>query len=249
MSGHRGVEVLEVDPDLAIGLPAAELEVATRKSAAPVYGWAAGTWHPGPENFERAGHLGLLVIDGLLTRAVTIGERTCAELLGPGDILRPWLTRGPNDSVLEEVDWTVVYDVRAASLDAQFAARMSRWPQVIAHVGDRIMMRARSLAFHLAVCHMVRVDERLLLTLWHFADRWGRVTPEGVVIPLRLTHTLLSMVVGARRPSVTKALGNLHAEALVRRRDDGTWLLLGGPPEALERTRRGTTAPIEAAAS
>jgi hypothetical protein len=37
-------------------------------------------------------------------------------------------------------------------------------------------------------------------------DRWGRVTPEGVRIPLRLRHHMLAELVAVRRPSATAAL-------------------------------------------
>ena len=30
----------------------------------------------------------------------------------------------------------------------------------------------------------------LLFLFWHLADRWGRVTKEGIVIPLKLTRVL-----------------------------------------------------------
>ena len=38
-------------------------------------------------------------------------------------------------------------------------------------------------------------------------------------------------MVGARRPSVTTALGQLIGRGEVERRPDGGWLLLGDPPE------------------
>ena len=73
------------------------------------------------------------------------------------------------------------------------------------------------------------LNRRLLLLLWHLADRWGRVTPDGVRIPLRLTHTLLADLVASRRPSVTTALALLEHEGhLVR--DDNTIILVGEPP-------------------
>jgi DNA-binding IclR family transcriptional regulator len=74
---------------------------------------------------------------------------------------------------------------------------------------------------------------RLLVILWYYADRWGRVTPEGVLLPLRMTHGLLARVVGARRPSVSTALGRLQERGLVERTDNGQWLLLGPPPREL----------------
>jgi CRP-like cAMP-binding protein len=55
------------------------------------------------------------------------------------------------------------------------------------------------------------------MLLWHLAERWGRVTAEGVVIPLRLTHQRIAMLVGAQRPTVTAALSRMNARGLVQR--------------------------------
>ena len=52
---------------------------------------------------------------------------------------------------------------------------------------------------------------------------------------LRLPHRTLAGMVGARRPSVTTALGQLIARGEVERRPDGGWLLLGEPPEPREK--------------
>ena len=57
-----------------------------------------------------------------------------------------------------------------------------------------------------------RVERRLLLKLRQLAERWGRVTPDGIRLDLRLTHQELANMVGAVRESVTIALGRL-AEA------------------------------------
>jgi CRP/FNR family cyclic AMP-dependent transcriptional regulator len=70
--------------------------------------------------------------------------------------------------------------------------------------------RPRWLSFHLAVCQIIGIEVRLLIVLWHFADRWGRVTPEGVMLPLPLSHGLLAGIVGSRRPTVSTALGSLR---------------------------------------
>jgi len=58
----------------------------------------------------------------------------------------------------------------------------------------------------------------------------------------RADSLLLAALVGAKRPSVTTALGELTAQGLVERRDDGSWLLHGEPPEEPGRRR-----PAEAA--
>jgi hypothetical protein len=77
------------------------------------------------------------------------------------------------------------------------------------------------------------VDERLLLLLWHMADRWGRVTPHGVSLSLRLTHELLADLIAVQRPSVTLSLQQLERQGRIAR-DSGKILLLGQPPFAAD---------------
>ena len=62
-------------------------------------------------------------------------------------------------------------------------------------------------------------------TLWFVAQSWGRVTPRGVRIPFRVTHEVLSEILGAQRPSVTTAFRKLAEQGLVAREADGTLLL------------------------
>jgi CRP/FNR family transcriptional regulator, cyclic AMP receptor protein len=196
-----------------------------------------GVWQLELQNSELRGHLGLLVLDGLLTRQVAIGEATCAELLGGGDVLRPWTELDSGiASIASESRWQVVMPTRIAILNARFALQTCRWPGITAAIIDRVVQRARWLSFHLAVCHIVGVEVRLLIVLWHFADRWGRMTGGGVKLPLPLSHGLLAGIVGARRPTVSTALGVLRDQSLVERTEDG-WLLHGEPPAELHDLR------------
>lgn len=232
------VRVLDYDPDLAEDLSPNELTLAREKVMAALVQYRTGRWPVGHDDFDQTASLGLLLLDGLLAREVTVGDYTCAELLGPGDVLQPWLRIGPEQSVATEIDWDVVQPLRAAVLDRGFAASASRWPEIPAAVSRRLMQRTHWLAFHLAVCGLRRVEERLLLVLWHFADRWGTVTPEGVRLDVRLTHDLLAAVTGARRPSVTNGLRRLTEEGRIRPQRRSRWLLLGRPPAELEQVHQ-----------
>jgi len=65
-----------------------------------------------------------------------------------------------------------------------------------------------------------RLERRLILKLRQLAERWGKVTPEGVRLDLRVTHQELGDMIGAARESITVALGRLQdqGELIVRRR-------------------------------
>ena len=81
------------------------------------------------------------------------------------------------------------------------------------------------------------MDLRVLLLLWHLADRWGQVSREGTRLNLDLTHELIARMVGAHRTSVTLALRKLAHEGRIAR-TGRTWVLLGPPPEELRDTAR-----------
>ena len=231
--------MLVEDPDLGSDLDEENLRRAQAVLAAPTFVVEPGPWHPSEhlEQHKPPGHLGFLVLDGLLLRGLDLHGAGCAELMGAGDLIRPW-DDDSRPTLTRVATWQVVATARLAVMDRRVAAVAGRWPEVIARLVDRAVQRSHSLAFHLAVCSITRVDLRILAVLWNLADRWGRVTQQGVVLPVPLTHLALGQLVSARRPSVTTALGQLKARGLVEPRDEGGWVLHGDPPEQLDEILR-----------
>jgi CRP/FNR family transcriptional regulator, cyclic AMP receptor protein len=230
--GEGRIALLEVDPDLLRDLDETSADQARLVAHADVIAFEPGRWEPSVVAVRAL--YGLFIVDGLLSREVIIEGRRAAELLGPGDVLRPLSSEDPDPSVSFSVEWEILQPTRFAVLDHDFAVAVAPWPEIAGALMDRMVRRAHAVAFHFAVSHLKLVETRLLAVLWYFADSWGRVTPEGRVLPVRLTHGLLAKVVGARRPSVSTALGRLHDRGLVERIDNGHWLLLGEPPSTLE---------------
>lgn len=219
--------VLRADPDLAADLERGEAAAATRGLVAEIVRAEAGDWAP-PRPPESG--LGLLVVDGVIARDVLLAAIACTELLGPGDLLRPTEAGADLESVPFQVGWSVIEPATIAVLDERFAAAASRWPPVVSRLVGRSIRQSQSSAMHLAITCLKGVDLRLHTLLWHLADRFGKVEPGGVVVPLRLTHQVLAKLVRATRPSVTVALGELRQRGVVLRREDGAWLLRGEPP-------------------
>ncbi len=177
--------------------------------------------------------LGILVLGGLLVRRVGIDGRFGAELLGEGDLLRPWQWESDSTTLPLQLGWSIVAPTRVALLDDDFCQRcIVRFPELAGSLVGRAMQRARNLAVNMAIVHQARVDNRLHMLLWHLAGRWGRVRPEGTVVPFRLTHTLLADLVAARRPTVTSALSDLTRRGMLRSSGD-EWILFGEPPREL----------------
>lgn len=224
------VRVLEEDPELSAGLDAADAQLATRHLVAAVEQIAPGRWDPGRPPDGGAGHLGMLILDGVVMRDVTYTKAACTELLGRGDVLRPWDWEHEVMTVRPTVVWTALQPLRVAILDRRLTAIAGRWPELVGAITARAVRRASQLATTQATSHLTRVDARLELLFWGLADRWGRVGPDGVVLDLPLTHQVLGRLVGAQRPSVTTALSELARRQVVERRADGAWLLTGRPP-------------------
>jgi hypothetical protein len=225
------VRLYDHDPDLFTGLDAATVARARGEVTAPTLWLESGSWSGQiGEGSEREEHLGLLVLDGLLLRSVQLGGSLRSELVGPGDVLRPWDHDGEDATLPFGVRGDVVEPARLAVLDEQVLQSMCAWPRVVSRIVDRSVRRSRWLALQLAISDLRRVDERLLLLLWHCADRWGRVRADGILVPIRVTHDVLAQLVGAHRPTVTAGLQKLTRAGLVRRCPDRSWLLAHEPP-------------------
>jgi CRP/FNR family cyclic AMP-dependent transcriptional regulator len=227
------ISIVEADPDLADLLEPREVERARREALTRVQRLSPGQWDAAAAQEPAEHHRGFLIIDGLLSRTVDVLGKRCVELVGHGDVMRPWRWDEDGSHVRAEIGWTVLEETRLAVLDHELVLRIVPWPQLGLELFNRGTRRAHHLAVALAIAHHQRVDHRLLLTLWHLAERWGRVTRDGIVVALPHGHPRRADLVGASRQSVTTALGGLSREGLISRRDAGEWVLHGDPPDEL----------------
>ena len=231
------ISIVDADPDLADLLDSRELERARREAVTRINRLSTGVWDAAAAHEPAEHHHGFMVVDGLLTRTVNVLGRHCVELVGHGDVMRPWRWDDEGSHVRAEIGWTALEPTRLAVLDHAFVQRIVPWPQLGLELFNRGTRRAHHLAVALAIAHHQRVGDRLLLTLWHLAERWGRVHTDGIVVPLPLGHQRLADLVGAQRQSVTSALGGLTRDGSISRREDGSWVLHGDPPEDLRHHR------------
>ena len=236
-AGQQLISIVEADPDLGDLLDEGELERARHQALTRVQRLSPGHWDATAALEPAAHHRGFLIVDGLLSRTVDVLGRRCVELVGNGDVMRPWSWDDEGSHVRAEVGWTILEPSRLAVLDHQLVLRLVPWPQLGLELFNRGTRRAHHLAVALAIAHHQRVDDRLLLTLWHLAERWGRVHSDGIVVPLPLGHQRLADLIGARRQSVTTAMGGLTRSGAISRRDNGHWLLHGKPPAELRHHR------------
>lgn len=227
------IPVLQIDPDLADGIAEPRLSGAVRTCQARAIEISPGRWDVSGLDGERGG-FGLLVVSGILCRRVVQGESNGSEIIGPGDLLRPWDGIGNWTSIPTEASWKVIEPGRLAILDQDFVQRAAPYPEVSIALVRRALQRSRYLAVLIAITGQRRIETRLTMLFWHLADRFGHINGGWVEIPVPLTHGTLAELVAARRPSVTTALSQLYERGILQRADRG-WRMRGTvPPELLE---------------
>jgi CRP/FNR family cyclic AMP-dependent transcriptional regulator len=230
------VRVLEVDPDLGAGIEPADWHVAVGMAVAPEFAFERGPWEFSPP--PDPGGFGALIIEGVILIRIDVGGRSHIEMLGEGDMASPWVGTGPELSTPSVVTASVVSRARVALLDRRFALRTARWPEIHAAVVQRCIIRARRLSLQSAINALPRIEERVEATLWALAYRFGRVTPDGILMNLPISHSQLADIVAAQRPSVSTAVVRLEDQGRLERVQRRTWLLRGGAPETLTSLAR-----------
>lgn len=220
------VQLLECDPELAEGLAGEERAIAAQALPVPVATLKKGAWHPDTTPPE-PGHLGYLLVKGLLVRRIEVARGTSIELLGRGELLRPWQD---DASSFCSSSWEVVETTTVAQLNAPLTRRLCRWPALVSNLVNRGIRRSRALAADAAAANIVGLEQRILTALWQLAETWGEAKADGVHLSIRLPHRLLAELTGARRPSVTSALAELRSAGRLGGAPNGAWVLRGDPP-------------------
>ena len=226
--GLGRVSVLEVDPDLGARIDRARFERARTRCTAELMIPDRESWPPA--SVEAAAELfGFLVLRGVVLQRTRLAGRETVDLLGPGDVVRPW---GPLDDFAELLNpsrWQLLDDVALAALDGQFLEEATPWPELVIALAERNARHGCSLLNRLAVAQIPRVETRLRVVLWDLAARFGRVGREGVLVPLRLRHDVLGGLVSTSREAVSRGMAGLQRDGVLVREPRG-WLLRGGPP-------------------
>ncbi len=229
MTTRRTHPLLELDEELGALIPEARHEQARAQLQVEVHRLAPGPLAAARMATTNPEHVGLLLLDGVVSREVVVSDTVSTELLGPGDVVRPWAIHDEVPMLKLEIRWSALTESRVAVLDRRFAGRLTQWPEVNSVLIDRLNERAQRLAVTQAISQLNRVDRRILALFWHLADRWGRMTSDGVLVPLTLSHRMLGQLVGARRPTVSTAVAKLAERDELIRRDNGTWVIRGEP--------------------
>jgi CRP/FNR family transcriptional regulator, cyclic AMP receptor protein len=233
------VRILELDPDLGEELDCHSFEVARDRCTVELVIPSSGALWPGASDRTDAGeHFGFLVVRGTILHRLRLAGRGTVDLVGPGDIVRPWASREDIAELVNPSRWQVLGEVRLAALDRVFLDEAARWPELSVALANRIGRRARSLLLRLAVAQIPQLETRLRVVLWDLADRFGRVRRDGVLLPVRLREDVVAALVSASRSAVSRKLASLQREGALERVPDG-WLLCAGPPPELFALEEG----------
>src|SRR4051794_7212941 len=125
----RLTSLLDIDPELA-----GVLDPERANAARPQLGVSHARFAPGPwaaARLGRAGLFGLLIFRGGAPRELPLDGVTSLELLGPGDVTRPW-DDPPGGAVLgHSVSWSVLNEARMAVLDRRVVSRFGAYPELM----------------------------------------------------------------------------------------------------------------------
>src|SRR3954465_12366901 len=139
------VQLLEADPELARGLDAPRAREAAERLYTRTIDIPRGRGTPQPWLTGGSQPIGLLVLEGLLVREATVRSHPCAELLGPGDLLRAWDDRDAEVLLPRTVEWTALTHAGLAIIDQALAVRAAQWPEIFATFVERAARRAERL--------------------------------------------------------------------------------------------------------
>lgn len=221
------IALLDIHPDLAGDLSPQQRLAVRNALTVPAIEVERGTWHPAActEDERIVGPvLGVQVLSGVLVHEVLLGARASAQIFGPGDLMKVHDGRG--EQSLPVISTVSVFEPAVlAVLDDRLLSAAQRWPRLAGGMLAQAMRQLDHAAQHQAISQLARVEDRLLALFWHLADRWGRVRSDGIAINLSLTHETVGHLVGARRSTVTLGLLKLRDQQLLRRDEDGVWLL------------------------
>src|SRR3954464_6935578 len=148
------VRLLDVDPDLGLLLNDARRDQAERELVVRTHKLPVGPWDVSRLAGATADHVGLLIIDGILSRELVVADHVSAELLGPGDLVRPWQPSSRTGLLPVDAVWIRDAPLPGGGPAPPFAPEITRHPQITAALFDRLSERSLRLATTQAISQL-----------------------------------------------------------------------------------------------
>lgn len=161
----------------------------------------------------------VIMLDGCvrLFRTNPDGPEVTISLASHGSIMSVAALRGDtkHDAFAEAIGTARTVDISVAT----FLALMSRFPNVFNEIALGLITRTDDAYIDTITDVQGRLRSRVLHTLRRLTKTTRAEGDEETVHPLvhRLSHAEIARIVGADRSSVTRALGLLSEEGLIRR--------------------------------
>jgi CRP/FNR family transcriptional regulator, cyclic AMP receptor protein len=219
----RTVSLLDVEPELGEWIAPSERDPAARATRVVAVEVVRGPFEPSEVFAAGQDGFGALVISGLICREVWVSGQPAMRLFGPGDVFLD--EPGAAETLEPEGAWSASLTTRLAILDDRLLVAVRRWPRLMRGICARLQQCHETTLVQLSISHQPRVEDRVVALFRLLAARWGRMTAEGLVVPIGLTHEAIGRMIGARRPTVTLALRELGRDGRLQRDDGGRWLL------------------------
>ena len=147
------------------------------------------------------------------------GTEVILAVLGAGEVLGEMSATdslGRSASVVALEETTVLWmDRRTFRSSVASSTALSR------NLSEILSKRVRLANARLIAIASLDVPGRIASQLLSLAREYGRVTPEGTRIPMRLTQADLAALVGASRVSVNQALGQFRKRGAISIAKDG----------------------------
>ncbi len=146
------------------------------------------------------------------------GKQALLALIDPGELFGELalFDGGQREEFAEAMDSATLLRIPATEI----FDLMESHPEVSLGVTRLMGLRRRRIERRLKSLLFRSNRERLIHLLMELVDKYGRRTPEGVEIGVKLSHQDLANIIGSTRETVTVVLGELKAEGslLIKRR-------------------------------
>ena len=142
------------------------------------------------------------------------GKQSILAFIEPGELFGELAVfdEGRRDEYAEAVENTTVVMIPGE----EFERLLAEHPQVSLGVTRMIGLRRRRIERRLKNLLFLSNRDRLTHLLLELVEQYGRETPDGIELSIKLSHQDLANIIGSTRETVTVVLGEMQAEGLVK---------------------------------
>ena len=146
------------------------------------------------------------------------GKQAVLALIDPGEVFGELsvFEGGRRDDFAEAMEACTLVMIP----DDEVQRLMTSYPEVSISITRLMGLRRKRIEKRLKSLLFRSNRERLVHLLVELVEKYGRVTPDGIQIGIKLSHQELASIIGSTRETVTVILGELQDEdaVIVRRR-------------------------------